>query len=76
MFPPKIKYLALGAVYVEGGRFKNQKDPRRQKNSLLGLHAEILVCVVTISREEIKSGTRQSQTGNWTLLPSLLAFQQ
>ena len=43
----RLKGLVLGAVYMEGGRFQNQEDPRRQNNFLLGLHAGILVCVVT-----------------------------
>ena len=42
-----LKGLVLGAVYMEGGRSQNQEDPRRRNNFSLGLHAGILVCVVT-----------------------------
>jgi len=42
-----LKGLVLGAVYMEGGRPQNQEDSRRQNNVSLGLHAGILVCVVT-----------------------------
>ena len=33
--------------YIVGGRSYHQENPKRQNNLSVGLHAEILVCVVT-----------------------------
>ena len=42
--------LNIGAVYLDRGRYRHQESPRRWNNFLLGVHAEISVCVGTKSR--------------------------
>ena len=60
----------LGAVYMEGGRFKYQEDPRRRNNFF---YMQKFISVWCPSRQRIKDDGRQKET-IWALRLSLQAL--